>query len=57
MLKRGNGQVLVGFPVFNTGVGSRCEPWWVRLPSIPAFLLKFLLLKIPSLSCSAGMIG
>jgi len=35
MLKGGNGEVPVGLPVFNTGVGSPGEPWWVRLPSIP----------------------
>ncbi len=30
----------MGFLVFKISVGSRCEPWWVRLPSIPAFMLR-----------------
>ena len=38
----------MGFPVFKTGDGSLCGPWWVRLPSIPAFPLCDILYNIIS---------
>ncbi len=37
----GNGRVPVGSPVFKTGDGLLGRPWWVRLPSIPAFMRNF----------------
>jgi hypothetical protein len=36
----GDGRAPVGSPVFKIGDGLSIRPWWVRLPSIPAFLLE-----------------